>query len=282
MRADCVRDCSEEIAHIIWKACPFRSGNRAWLLVLLQGYSGVLLLCFLLACVLNSVDGEEWLRSGVRGNGLTAKGNTALDECFWFVFTTVHSIGFGEFMPRSGFGRVAQCLCISLGYWMPLFLLSIVTLSQLAGERTPSLYGVVSRMACAVWPSYSVFIFLVVAMGSQAGPYVSSDRGYGWNVFDTGIFWMWQVAHRMPFGDLWPNTPFGRTLSIIGAMLGNLYIPYALAVIAVRRPTKEGHRELMANLREHPEDSLGRGYIAPPSGGLNNVEMQMSAADHTV
>lgn len=257
------RDCAEEVAHVVWKACPFRAGNRLWLLVLLQGYSCVCFGCFLLACVLNSVDGKEWLRSDVRGNGLKARGDTALDECFWFVFTTVHGIGFGEFMARSGFGRLVACLCVSLGYWMPLFLLSIIMLSQLAGEKTPTLPGVVSRMACAVWPSYSVFLLLVVAMGSQAGPYVSTDHGYGWQKYDTGIFWMWQVCHRMPFGDLWPNTPFGRTLSIIGGMMGNLYMPYALAVIAVRRPTREEHRELVANLCEHPEDSLGRGYIAP-------------------
>jgi hypothetical protein len=217
------------------------------------------------------VDGKEWLESDYKGNGLKARGDTALDECFWFVFNTVHSIGFGEFMPRSGFGRVAACVCISLGYWMPLFIVSIAMMSQLAGEKSPTLYGVVSRMLCAVWPSYLVFVFLVVAMGSQAGPHVSSDHGFGWQKYDTGIFWMWQVAHRMPFGDLWPNTPTGRTFAICGAMLGNLYIPYALAVIAVRRPTKEEHRELLANLRAHPEDLFGRGYIAPRGIGQANI-----------
>jgi hypothetical protein len=273
---DFIRDSAEELANNIWKTFPFRPGNREWILVVMKGYCFVIVMCFLLACVLNSVEGKKWLETDFRNNHLTAKGNTALDECGWFVITTVHGIGFGEFMPRSFFGRVIAMLCISGGYWFPMFMMSIVLLSQLAGEKTPSLLSVIYRMVCAVWPSYAVFIAIILVLGSQAGPYVSSDRGFGWNVYDTGGYWFWQVCHRMPFGDLWPNTPFGRQLAIIGGMLGNLYMPYALVCIAVRRYSLEEHKELLENLRNHPEDALGRGYIAPKESIMQEYAVEMS------
>merc|ERR1712217_30982 len=250
----------------VWKAFPFRSGNRMWLAVLLQAYSLVIIGCFLLACILNSVEGEKWLHSGVRGNGLTAKGSTALDECFWFVFTTVHGIGFGEFMPRGTAGRIISMMCCALGYWLLIFVVSIVVMSQLPGERIPMLTDVCSRMVSAVWPSYTVFLFIVFCVGSSAGPYVSKDYE-GRNEWPTGVYWLWQVAHRMPYGDLFPNTVWGRTITIPMAMLGNLYIPYAIALIAVRRPSLAQHEELLQNLKERPHDALGPGYIVPQGGG---------------
>lgn len=269
-----VRDYAEEFANNIWKTAPFRQGNREWIYVVMKGYCFVIATCFVLACVLNSFEGKMWLDSDVRSNHLTAKGNTALDECGWFVITTVHGIGFGEFMPRTGFGRFISMLCMAGGYWFPLFMMSIVLLSQLAGEKTPSLTSVITRMVCAVWPSYAVFLTIVLVLGSQAGPYVSSDHGFGWQLYDTGVYWFWQVCHRMPFGDLYPNTPFGRQLAIIGGMLGNLYMPYALVCIAVRRYSLEQHNALLENLRNHPEDALGRGYIAPKDGCMPESEMQ--------
>jgi|Transcript_52995 hypothetical protein len=285
MIKDFARDYAEELANNVWKACPFRAGNRLWLVVILKGYSFVIVAGFVLACVLNSVEGKKWLSSDITGKHFSGKGDTALDECFWFVITTIHGIGFGEFLPRSGVGRFVTMLCISCGYWFPLFMLAIVLLSQLAGEKMPTLQGVISRMVCAVWPSYAVFLAMVLTLGAQAGPYVSSDHGFGWQQFDTGIYWFWQVAHRMPFGDLYPNTPFGRTLAIVGAMLGNLYMPYAFVCIAVRRYTKEQHDALMENLRNHPEDALGRGYIAPAGigqHGMREMVMQEYSPDHVV
>jgi hypothetical protein len=271
---DFVRDYAEELATNVWKAAPFRAGNREWILVVMKGYCFVIITCFVLACVLNSVEGEKWLNSDVRSNHLTAKGNTALDECGWFVITTVHGIGFGEFLPRTAIGRIVASICITGGYWFPIFMMSIVMLSQLAGEKVPSLSGVICRMICAVWPSYAVFVTVVLMLGSQAGDDVSSDHGFGWQKWDTGIYWFWQVCHRMPFGDLYPNTPFGRQLAIIGGMLGNLYMPYALVCIAVRRYSAEQHRELMENLRTHPEDVLGRGYIAPKDASMPECVME--------
>jgi hypothetical protein len=245
-----------------------------WLAVLLQAVSMNIVFCFLLACVLNSIEGDRWLKSDVRDNGLTAKGSTALDECFWFVVTTVHGIGFGEFMPKDAKGRFVSMMCCSLAYWFPVFLMSIVMLSQLPGEEIPTLGSVARRVISAVAPSYTIFIAIVCAIGSTVGPYVSSDYGYGWNLYDTGIYWMWQVAHRMPYGDIWPNTPYGRSVAVVGAMLANLYIPYALALIAVRKPTLEQHESLLKSLKGNPDGVLGRGYIVPPSGSLTETVME--------
>lgn len=139
---DFANDVADAVATCVWKAFPFRAGNRMWLAVILQAISLNIIFCFVLACVLNSIEGDRWLRDDVRDNGLTAKGDTALDECFWFVFTTVHGIGFGEFMPKDAKGRFISMMCCSLAYWFPIFMMSIVMLSQLPGERMPTLAGV--------------------------------------------------------------------------------------------------------------------------------------------
>jgi hypothetical protein len=256
------KDTVENVAINIWKVCPFRIGNRAWMIVLFQSYCLCCFAGFLLACVLNSVEGKAWIEEGRVDGGPRATGDTALDECLWFVFTTMHGIAFGEFHPRYTPGHIIAMLCCVLGYWFPILLMSIVLLSQLPGEKAPTLGGTMYRMISAVWPSYVVFIFLILAFGSQCGPYIHHHR-YGVNEWPTGIYFLWTVAHRMPFGDVWPNTVYGRTVTIPAAMLGLLYMPYTLALIAVRCPSIEQHESLLGELRKHPEDSLGRGYIVP-------------------
>lgn len=258
-------DYVDNFATNIWKIAPFRAGNRHWICLLLKSYITCLVSCLLLACVLNSVEGEKWVATDLRGHGVTAKGKTALDECIWFVFTTVHGIGFGEFNARGVVSRLIAMACVSIGYWFTIFLLSVVMLSNLPGERTPSLCSVTARMVSAVWPSYLVFLFLIVVCGAQCGPYVSDDP-FGYNGWPTGIYWLWTVAHRMPYGDIYPNTSFGRTLTVPAAIIGLLYMPYALALVALRCPTMEQHESLLGHLRKYPEQLLGRGYVIPKNG----------------
>jgi len=152
--------------------------------------------------------------------------------------------------------------CISMGYWFIIFMCCIVMLSQLPGEKTPSLFSTLSRMISAVWPSYLVFITIIFLVGAQCGPYVNFDHD-GENLWPTGVYFMWQTAHRMPFGDLYPNTVIGRSCTFPMAILGLLYMPYAMALVAVRCPSMAQHEALLGELRKHPEDSLGRGYIVP-------------------
>jgi len=270
---------TENFATNIWKIAPFRAGNRGWLVVLVKGYVTALASCVILACVLNSIEGKKWVASNLRGHGVSAKGNTALDECIWFVFTTMHGIGFGEFNARGAPSRMIAMACVSLGYWFSIFLMCIVMLANLPGEKVPTLYGVLSRMVSAVWPSYLLFIFLTVAGGAMCGPYLSKDMWgpSGGNEWPTGVYWMWTVTHRMPFGDIYPDTSFGRTMTVPAAILGVLYMPYALALVAVRTPTKEQHESLLGQLRMHPENALGRGYVVP--SGAREIVMQEYSPD---
>jgi len=260
---------SEVLATNVWKLFPFRSGNRVWVIILLKAYFCCVLLGFCLACILNAVEGKKWLRSTIRGDwGVMARGDTALDECFWFVFTTMHGIGFGEFMARGVAGRLIAMFCCAIGYWFTVFMMSIIMLSQLPGEKAPTLYSVTARMVSALWPSYSVFLALVLAVGAVVGPYVSKDHE-GLNEWPTGMYWTWTVVHRTPYGDIFPDTVFGRTITVPMACMGVLYMPYALACIAVRCPNLEQHREIVGHLRGNPEDALGRGYVQPPEAASN-------------
>lgn len=285
-----IQDMIDNLAMNIWKVCPWRSRNRQWIYVLLQAYFTCVFAGFLLACVLNSVEGDKWINRSGRHNGgsshynLHAKGATALDECFWFVFTTMHNISFGEFQPFGSAGRIIGLACISIGYWFIIFLCCIVMFSQLPGEKTPSFLSSLWRMISACWPSYCVFCLIIFLTGSQVGEYLSSDHGFSNNDWLTGIYFMWQTAHRAPFGDLYPNTGFSRTLTIPMSMLGGIYMPYCVALTAVRAPTMAQHESLLNELRKHPEDSLGRGYVvpeelmAPSPNSLRQTEMQQLTA----
>lgn len=265
---------TDNFATNIWKIAPFRSGNRQWLWVLVKGYIACLVACCLLACVLNSIEGKQWVEDNLRGNhGVRAYGDTALDECFWFVFTVSHGIAFGEFNTRLWQSRIVAMACVSLGYWFVIFLMSIVLLANLPGERVPSLCGVVSRMMSAVWPSYLILIFVTICIGATLGPYLSKDD-YGYNGWPTGVYWTWTVVHRMPFGDIYPNLPYGRTMTVPAGMLGLLYMPYALALVAVRCPTLDQHNSLLGNLLKYPENALGRGYVVPAGANMREVVMQ--------
>merc|ERR1711879_842670 len=48
--------------------------------------------------------------------------------------------------------------------------------------------------------------------------------------------------------------------------MGLLYMPYALALVAVRCPTEEQHAALLGHLSQNPDDALGNGYIVPRGG----------------
>jgi len=256
------QDVVDNFAMNVWKVFPWTNRNRAWLGCVIQAYLMCNVLGFFLACVLNSVEGHKWINSSVAHHHVSARGGTALDECWWFVFTTMHGTAFGEFIPRGFVGHIIACICCSLGYWFVIFLCCIVMFSQLPGEKTPTFWSTLTRMVSAVWPSYLVFCTIVVAVGAQCGPYISQAH-YGYNDAPMGIYFMWQVAHRMPYGDLWPNTPTGYAVTVPAAILGLLYMPYTMALVAVRCPSMAQHEALLSELRQHPEDAFGRGYVMP-------------------
>jgi len=263
----------------LWKAFPFRSGNRIWLTVLLEAYIACLGACFVLACMLNAVEGDKWLQSKWHGHGVRANGITALDECFWFVITTMHGVAFSDFMVRGLTGRLIAMLCVSLGYWFLIFMLSIIMLSQLPGEKAPRLYDVASRMAAIVWPSYLLVVSFAVGLGATLGPSLSRDHD-GKNQWATGVYYTWTLVHRMPFGDVFPDTPYARTASVPIAVLGMLYMPYVLALVAVRCPSIEQHQALLGHIRDRPEDALGRGYTIPSETGGNSSVREVVMSEY--
>lgn len=265
---------SDVLINQVWKLFPFQAGNRWWIVVLLKAYGCCLAICVLLACVLNAAEGQKWLESNHHGHGVIAKGNTALDECIWFVFTTMHGIGFGEFMARGVTGRIITMICISLGYWFTIFMMSIIMLSSLPGEKTPSLYRTTMKMVSAVWPSYACFICCTCMAGCIVSQGISKDKD-GRNEWPTGIYWVWTVVHRMPFGDMWPDTVLGRHVTVPAAIFGLAYMPYALALLAVRAPNAEQHRRMLDNIRDRPEEALGRGYMVPQGAGAGLREFVM-------
>merc|ERR1719265_2083284 len=84
------------------------------------------------------MEGDQWFKAD-KGAKTAAQGETAWDECVWFCFTTLHGIGFGEFMPRDSTGHVIACATIAMSYWYMIFMMAIVLLSQLPRSKTPSL-----------------------------------------------------------------------------------------------------------------------------------------------
>jgi len=279
------RDFSQVIATNVWKLFPFRSGNRVWVFILLKAYFCCIILGFCLACLLNAIEGSQWIGTTSRFEwGVTGKGDTALDECIWYVFTTMHGIGFGEFLARGVAGRLISMFCCAIGYWFTIFMMSIIMMSQLPGDKAPSLLGTFSRMFQALWPSYSVFLAIAMAIGSVVGPYISRDSAgcntAGCPKWPKGMYWAWTTVHRAPYGELYPDTPFGHFITVPISWMAVLYMPYALACIAVRCPTAAQHKELIGRLRSNPEQALGSGYIEPPeaadgpSGSLRDLVMQ--------
>jgi hypothetical protein len=80
-----------------------------------------------------------------------------------------------------------------------------------------------------------------------------------------GPYFAWCVALRAPFGEILPTSAACRVLTAGLALLGVLYPPYLLALVALRRPTEEQYVALREALRAEPLDLslLGPGLLAP-------------------
>merc|ERR1712232_270146 len=170
--------------------------------------------------------------------------------------------GMNDFMPHDVGGRLIGMLVASFAYWFPIYMMAIVLLHQLPGEKALGAFGVAERLFSAVWPTYLLILAATCYVGAMMGPYMGNDPA-GLNEGPTGVYWLWTVVHRQPFGDVFPNTPFGRCVTVPAAMISVMYMPYALALVAVRKLSSSQHESLLEYLRERPEDALGRGYVMP-------------------
>eukprot|EP00931_Biecheleriopsis_adriatica_P012940 TRINITY_DN114214_c0_g1_i1.p1 TRINITY_DN114214_c0_g1~~TRINITY_DN114214_c0_g1_i1.p1 ORF type:complete len:282 (+),score=42.72 TRINITY_DN114214_c0_g1_i1:57-848(+) len=259
---------------ILFKLWPFNSGNRMWALVVLQAWALCMLVVVLFSFIMNAMEGEKWQDvQRFHGGKQRSFGDSALDECFWFVSMSMHGMTFGEFMPISDTGHVLACIIVTVGFWFNILMLSCVLLSQLPGRTVPQLPKVCMQVFSAAWPSYLIYAIITLGIGSQMGDKISKAR-IGYNDKWTGMYFFWTVAHRAPFGDIWPDHPESRTVTVPMTMMSVLYPCYVLALVAVRRPNSSEHQQLLEYMNEHPEQAMGRGYIVPNAPR----EVQMTAA----
>jgi hypothetical protein len=262
------------------KLLPFTSSNLIWAMRLAQGYCLCLFTAVVMAALLNFNEGDQWLKGNTKGqkvggNVLKTGGGTAFDECLWFTFTTLHGINFGEFTTKSSAGDTLISLVVAVSYWCSIFMAAIVMMSQLPGVKARSLLDLLKHMASVAWPSYLIVVSITFIFGYIVGPYaadgISNDPTNGsksqhdkFNII--GIQWLWSVVHRAPYTGMWPDTPFGRTVTVPAGILSYLYPPYVLALIAIRRPTPTEHAELLAHMNAYPDEAMGPGYVVPASG----------------
>jgi hypothetical protein len=277
-------ELSDLIGSCCWKVAPFREGNRMWLMDLYKAYVFCLLVGSFLAVVLNLLEGDQWLdKKDSHSPHMTlvrTTGETALDECLWFVFTTMHGVAFNDFNAHDVGGRLISMFISAFSYWFPIYMMSIIVLSQLPGEKAIGAFGVAERVFFAVLPSYTLLILATCAVGAMMGPYISDDEAgvATGNEWPSGIYWLWTVVHRQPFGDIWPDTPFGRLVTVPAAWISVMYMPYALALVAVRKPNQEQHEALLEYLRRRPEDALGRGYVMPAASVQTGAAREIALA----
>mmetsp|Transcript_112250 Transcript_112250/g.210511 ORF Transcript_112250/g.210511 Transcript_112250/m.210511 type:complete len:282 (+) Transcript_112250:115-960(+) len=273
------------------KLFPFTVRNRVWAVRLLQGYGLSVAIGAVLAAFLNFNEGDEWMKAADKGQKVAAHdirvSGTAFDECLWFTMTTLHGIGFGEFGTKSVGGDWIISLVVAVSYWCSIFMMAIVMMSQLPGVKAQSLLTMVKQMAGVAWPSYLIVVILTFIFGFIVGPYmedgISPDpacKGSCEKKFNLlGVQWLWSVVHRAPFGDVWPDTPFGRVVTVPAGMISYLYPPYVLALIAIRRPTPTEHAELLAHMNAYPDEAMGPGYIVPASGPRDLEFVNMAGKD---
>mmetsp|Transcript_83820 Transcript_83820/g.148557 ORF Transcript_83820/g.148557 Transcript_83820/m.148557 type:complete len:286 (+) Transcript_83820:124-981(+) len=277
------------------KLFPFTARNQVWAVRLCQGYGLCLLIGTIMAAFLNFNEGEQWMKAADKGQKVSANavksnnvpgGGSAFDECLWFVMTTLHGIGFGEFGTKSVAGDWIISAVVAVSYWCSIFMASIVMMSQLPGVKAQSLLTMVKQMAGVAWPSYLIVVILTFIFGFIVGPYmedgISPDpacKGSCEKKFNLlGVQWLWSVVHRAPFGDVWPDTPFGRVVTVPAGIVSYLYPAYVLALIAIRRPTPTEHAELLAHMNAYPDEAMGPGYIVP-AGGPRDLEFMQHGQD---
>jgi len=70
------------------------------------------------------------------------------------------------------------------------------------------------------------------------------DYSYG-----IGVYFVWSVFHKVPYGEIYPVTNAGKCLSSLICILGILYQPYIIPLVSIRRPSQKEHQELVGKLK---------------------------------
>jgi hypothetical protein len=127
---------------------------------------GAYLICVILitviALIVNAITGPKRLEN----QDYHDYGDGAFDEFMWMIFCTFHGMSFGDYHPIYTAERIFLCLVILLGYYFVILTMSIVMLSQLAGEPEPTLFSTPKRIFKCAWPMFLLkFLILLIFAG---------------------------------------------------------------------------------------------------------------------
>ena len=259
---------------------PFQNRNRIWIIVLLKMYLFCMFLNLIIAAILYGIGGTH----GPNRDENDDNPNMSYDECVWFVFTTFHSVAFGECILLSDGARFIGCFISLYGYFFQELSFCVILLSQLGGVRAPTVLSVPMRMCSMLWPSFLLYVVAVLSLGMGCTPFLNSGNGSA-GIRD-GLYFGWCVAFGNPYGDLYPMNIQGRAITGLLDVISYLYRCYIIAIMALRKPTREEHETLLSVVAsgKHEEESLaqlfGPGYIAPstvaprvPNSAIDTVEL---------
>jgi hypothetical protein len=242
---------------------PFQARNMVWMKVLFKMYACCMILNLILAGILYGIGGTQGPSRAENEDP-----NMHFDECMWFVFTTFHSVAFGECLLKSDAARVIGCLISFYGYFFQVLSFAVILLSQLGGARQPTFLSVPVRMCAILWPSFLLFVAIIVALGLGSTPFINPGMGMQASPKD-GVYFGWCVAFGNTYGDYYPVNNEGRAISGVLDLISWIYKCYALALLALRRPTREEHETLLGYAVSGKDEVeglaavFGPGYIAP-------------------
>merc|ERR1712048_474279 len=96
-----------------------------------------------MAIMINGVEGEQWkhsklIKGSVRNSFDPRHGSYGtFDEVLWFTMTTLHGVGFGEYVTVTTKGDYLAAVMVAVSYWCTIFMAAIIMLSQLPGGDPP-------------------------------------------------------------------------------------------------------------------------------------------------
>lgn len=268
--------CTEVVQRIY----PFKANNRIWTKQHIKAYLFCIAFILLLAIITSFVSGDESLTKHCESaHGKKDPQNVMFNQCYedgkfnqvWLFFCTFHGMTFGDYYPMSSFERTMISLCMFLGYHFLVLTMALVLLSQLTGEKEPTLISTPIRILKAEWPSLILVLVILmilspIVVSLEEGMSSEEDPNHlQFNNFGTGFYLLWCIFHKRPYGEVLPYTDAGKTVCAFVCLLGNLYQPYILALIAQRKPSLSEHLQLVDALRNETFDNsiFGSGYIVP-------------------
>ncbi len=86
-------------------------------------------------------------------------------------------VAFGECLLNFDGARVIGCYISFYGYFFQMLSFAVILLSQLGEAKKPTLLSVPVRMCVILWPSFLLFVAIVIALGLGATPFLNERDG---------------------------------------------------------------------------------------------------------